>query len=180
MPKSRAARSRLSETIVVLSDAVAALTAERSLRPVLQRIADLAREVIGTRYAALGLADEHGGITDFFTSGLTPQERAAIGPLPRGHGLLGVLIREGRPVRTARISSDPRSSGFPPNHPPMTSLLGVPIILSDCILGDLYLTDKIDGAAFDEDDERLGEPRWGSGQSLSWRHGRGSAPQPGV
>ena len=155
MPKSRAPRSRLSETIVVLSDAVAALTAERSLRPVLQRISDLAREVIGTRYAALGLADEHGQITDFVTSGLTPQERAAIGPLPRGHGLLGVLIREGRPVRLPDLGRDPRSSGFPPNHPPMTTLLGVPIKLGERVLGDLYLTDRLDGQEFDEDDERL-------------------------
>ena len=155
MPKRPAARSRLSDTIVVLSDAVAALTAERSPRTVLQRIADLAREVIGTRYAALGLADEHGQITDFFTSGLTPQERAAIGPLPRGHGLLGVLIREGRPVRLPNLGRDPRSSGFPPNHPPMTTLLGVPIQLGDRILGDLYLTDRLDGREFDEDDEHL-------------------------
>jgi GAF domain-containing protein len=152
---TRRSPSRLSETLVVLSDALAGLAAERSLSRVLQRIADLAREVIGARYAALGLADSTGRIYEFITSGLTPQERAAIGPLPRGHGLLGVLIREGRPVRTARISSDPRSSGFPPNHPPMTTLLGVPIILNERVLGDLYLTDRLDGTEFDEDDERL-------------------------
>src|SRR4051812_15241960 len=155
-PKGRrSGPSRLSASLVVLSDALAGLAAERSLSRVLQRIADLAREVVGARYAALGLADDTGRIFDFITSGLTPQERAAIGPLPRGHGLLGVLIREGRPVRTARISSDPRSSGFPPNHPPMTSLLGVPITLNHRVLGDLYLTDKIDAAEFDEHDERL-------------------------
>ena len=106
------------------------------------------------------MADASGRILEFITSGLTPQERAAIGPLPRGHGLLGVLIREGRPVRIPTIGRDPRSSGFPPNHPPMTSLLGVPISLGGKILGDLYLTDKLaeDGdspAEFDEDDERL-------------------------
>jgi GAF domain-containing protein len=151
----RRTSSRLSETLVVLSDALAGLAAERSLSSVLQRIADLAREVVGARYAALGVADGNGRILEFITSGLTPQERASIGPLPRGHGLLGVLIREGRPVRTASISRDPRSSGFPPNHPPMTSLLGVPIILNDRVLGDLYLTDKLDAAEFDEDDERL-------------------------
>ena len=72
-----------------------------------------------------------------------------------GHGLLGVLIHEGRPVRLAEIGRDPRSSGFPPNHPPMTSLLGVPISLGGKILGDLYLTDKLTGEEFDEDDERL-------------------------
>src|SRR5687768_13545109 len=156
----RRSSSRLSETLVPLSDALAGLAAERSLNRVLQRIADLAREVVGARYAALGLADSAGRIYDFITSGLTPQERAAIGPLPRGHGLLGVLIREGRPVRIPTIGHDPRSSGFPPNHPPMTSLLGVPISLGGRILGDLYLTDKLRGdeldpIGFDEDDEGL-------------------------
>src|SRR6266496_1788868 len=125
----RTARTRLSDTLVALSDALADLAAERSLNRVLQRIVDLAREVLRARYAALGLADGTGRIYEFITSGLTPQERATIGPLPRGHGLLGVLIREGRPVRTSTIAHDRRSSGFPPNHPPMTSLLGVPISL---------------------------------------------------
>src|SRR5437762_3305199 len=143
--RKRRGGSRLSETFVVMSDALAALAAERSLNRVLQRIADLAREVVGARYAALGLADSAGRIYDFITSGLTPQERAAIGPLPRGHGLLGVLIREGRPVRLPTIGHDPRSSGFPPNHPPMAALLGVPITLGNQILGDLYITDKLDG-----------------------------------
>src|SRR3954454_13601222 len=159
--RGRSEDSRPSDTLVVLSDALAGLAAERSLHRVLQLIADLAREVVGARYAALGLADSAGRIFEFITSGLTPQERAAIGPLPRGHGLLGVLIREGRPVRLPRIASDPRSSGFPPNHPPMASLLGVPIILPDRVLGDLYLTAKLDPVGrfdeegFDEQDGRL-------------------------
>jgi GAF domain-containing protein len=158
--RGRRRSETFSEAFVVLSDALAALAAERSISRVLQRIADLAREVVGARYAALGVSDADGRIQQFITSGLTPQERAAIGPLPRGHGLLGVLIREGRPVRTPVIGRDPRSSGFPPNHPPMTSLLGVPISLGGRILGDLYLTDKLsaDGRAeadFDDDDERL-------------------------
>jgi GAF domain-containing protein len=153
--KTRSARARLSDTLGPLSEAIASLAAERSLPRVLQRIADLAREVVGTRYAALGLADANGRILEFYTSGLTPQERAAIGPLPRGHGLLGVLIREGRPVRIPNIGRDPRSSGFPPNHPPMTTLLGVPITSGERVLGDLYLTDRLDGHPFDADDERL-------------------------
>jgi GAF domain-containing protein len=159
-PATASASARVSETLVALSEALASLAAERSLSSVLQRIADLAREVLGARYAAMGLADEDGRIYEFITSGLTPQERAAIGPLPRGHGLLGVLIREGRPVRTNSIGRDPRSSGFPPDHPPMTTLLGVPIILGERVLGDLYLTeklqgDKLDPAGFDETDEQL-------------------------
>jgi GAF domain-containing protein/anti-sigma regulatory factor (Ser/Thr protein kinase) len=148
-------RARFADTLVDLSDALATLAAERSLNRVLQRIADLAREVVRARYTALGVADEAGRIVEFITSGLTAQERAAIGPLPRGHGLLGVLIREGRPVRIPRIADDARSSGFPPNHPPMTSLLGVPVSLGGRVLGDLYLTDKVDADEFDEDDERL-------------------------
>ena len=155
MARTRSARTRFSDTIGVLSDAIATLSAERSLPRVLQRIADLARDVVGARYAALGVADARGRILEFHTSGITPQERAAIGPLPRGHGLLGVLIREGKPVRIPAIARDPRSSGFPPNHPPMTSLLGVPITSGERVLGDLYLTDRLDGADFDEDDERL-------------------------
>ncbi len=150
-----ASRSRFTDTLVALSDAMASLAAERSLNHVLQHIADLARDVVGAQYAALGVSDSDGRITEFITSGLTPQERAAIGALPRGHGLLGVLIREGRPVRTAAISNDPRSSGFPPNHPPMTSLLGVPVSLGDRILGDLYLTDKLGAGEFNEEDEQL-------------------------
>ena len=158
--KSATANSRVSGTLVALSEALAALAAERSLSRVLQRIADLAREVLGAKYAAMGLADADGRIYEFITSGLTPQERAAIGPLPRGHGLLGVLIREGRPVRTTSIGRDPRSSGFPPNHPPMTTLLGVPISSNGQVLRDLYLTEKLDGdeldpSGFDETDEQL-------------------------
>src|SRR4051812_19601510 len=149
----RRSSSRLAETLVPLSDALADLAAERSLSRVLQRIADLACEVVGARYSALGVSDDAGRITQFITSGLTPSERAAIGPLPRGHGLLGVLIREGKPVRAAKIGRDPRSSGFPPNHPPMTSLLGVPVNLSGHVLGDLYLTEKLGADEFDDDDE---------------------------
>ena len=148
--------ARLPAAVLELSEAIASLSAERSLQPVLQRIADLAREAVGARYAALGVADAEGRILEFHTSGITPEERAAIGPLPRGHGLLGVLIREGDPVRIPDIARDPRSSGFPPNHPPMTALLGVPIWAADGrVLGDLYLTDRLDGREFDEDDERL-------------------------
>lgn len=154
MPEEQS-RARFSDAVLALSEAIASLAAERSLRPALQRIADLAREVVGARYAALGVADAEGRMREFHTSGITPRERAAIGPLPRGHGLLGVLIRDGQPVRVSNIGRDPRSSGFPPNHPPMTSLLGVPVLAGDRVLGDLYLTDKLDGTAFDEDDERL-------------------------
>ena len=111
--ESQVHSARFSDTIRVLSEAIASLAAERSLGGVLQRIADLAREVLGARYAALGVADADGRIIEFHTSGLTPDERAAIGPLPRGHGLLGVLIREGRPVRVAEDRARPPLVGLP-------------------------------------------------------------------
>ncbi|HEY8477351.1 MAG TPA: GAF domain-containing sensor histidine kinase [Chloroflexota bacterium] len=150
-PAARSAPSRLQ----ALSDAAATIVAERSLEVVLQRIVDLARELVRARYGALGVADERGTIQQFYTSGITPEERAAIGPLPQGRGLLGVLIREGKPLRVADIAKDPRSVGFPPNHPPMTSLLGVPIVGRRGVLGDLYLTDKDGGRPFSAADERL-------------------------
>jgi signal transduction histidine kinase len=137
------------------SQAAIAITSEVSSDRVLQRIADIARELIGARYAALGVADGHGRILQFLTSGLTAEERLAIGPLPRGRGLLGVLIHEGRPLRVPHIARDPRSSGFPPGHPPMTALLGVPIVARGEVLGDLYFTDRLDGRPFDQRDEQL-------------------------
>jgi PAS domain S-box-containing protein len=132
-----------------------AITADLSLDRVLQRIVDLARELVDATYAALGVSDEHGVIEQFLTSGLTAEQRVAIGPLPRGHGLLGALIRDRRVLRVANIAHDPRSSGFPPHHPPMTNLLGVPLIFQERVVGDLYLTDKRGAADFDDEDVRL-------------------------
>ncbi len=152
--RSRAAWSE-DARLAALSQAAIAITSELSLDRVLQRIADIARELIGARYAALGVADEQGRIRQFLTSGLTPEQRLAIGPLPRGLGLLGVLIHEGKPLRVADIARDPRSVGFPAHHPPMTSLLGVPIKARGEVLGDLYLTDRLDGQPFTEQDEQL-------------------------
>lgn len=138
-----------------LCESLANLASERSLRPVLQRVSDLAREILGARYAALGVANDEGRLLDFYTSGISAEQRAAIGPLPRGHGLLGVLIREGRPIRVPDIGHDPRSSGFPPNHPPMRSLMGVPIVSNGRVVGDLYVCDRVDERPFDDEDERL-------------------------
>lgn len=133
-------------------EASLAVGSDLALETVLQRIVDLARQVVPARYAALGIADEQGRILQFITSGISPEERAAIGPLPEGHGLLGELITEGRPLLVADIAADPRSSGFPPNHPPMTTLLGVPITLGDRVLGDLYLTEREGGTKFTQHD----------------------------
>ncbi|MEK7216175.1 MAG: GAF domain-containing protein, partial [Chloroflexota bacterium] len=135
----------------------ATLLVASELRPdvVLQRLAGEARRLVGARYAALGVMDAAGNIRQFFTEGLTAAERTALGPLPRGRGLLGALFHEGVSLMVADISSDPRSSGFPPHHPPMRSLLGVPIVDRGLNVGNIYLTDKENGEAFMPDDRHL-------------------------
>jgi len=132
--------------------AALAVASEVDLPAVLQRIVDLAREVVPAKYAALGVADTTGRIVQFITSGITPEERAAIGPPPQGHGLLKVLIEKGEPLLVPDIQADPRSVGFPPNHPKMKTLIGVPIKQGRRTLGDLYLTERLDGRPFDEED----------------------------
>jgi K+-sensing histidine kinase KdpD len=141
-------------TVSAAYEAALAVAAELDLTNVLQRLVDLARTVVPARYAALGVADDSGTITGFITSGISSAERARLGPIPQGHGLLGVLIHEKTPLLVPDIAADPRSAGFPPHHPPMTTLLGVPILLGDRVLGNLYLTDRIDGNPFDENDLR--------------------------
>jgi signal transduction histidine kinase len=139
-----------------LIEAGMALASELSLDAVLQRIVELAVDLTGARYGALGVLTPDGrSIEEFITVGITAEERAAIGDPPTGHGLLGALIREARPLRIPDIGSDPRSVGFPPNHPPMTSLLGAPVTGRGRVFGNIYLTDKQDADAFDEEDERV-------------------------
>jgi signal transduction histidine kinase len=138
-----------------LIEAGMALASELSLDAVLQRIVELAVDLTGARYGALGVLTPDGrSIEEFITVGITAEERAAIGDPPTGHGLLGALIREARPLRIPDISADPRSVGFPANHPPMTSLLGAPVTGRGRVFGNIYLTDKQDADAFDEEDER--------------------------
>lgn len=124
---------------------------------VLQLIVDRVRELVGAQYAALGIVDEEGSITDFITSGITADERLAIADLPRGRGLLGLIIRENRSYRIADIGAHPESVGFPPNHPPMTSFLGVPVTVKGTVVGRLYLTNKQEAPEFTEDDQALVE-----------------------
>ena len=138
-----------------LVDAGLSLGRELALDDLLARIVQSARTVLGARYAALGVLDATGTeLARFVTAGMTEEERDLIGPLPRGRGILGVLIRDARPLRLERLGDDPRSAGFPPNHPPMTSFLGVPIALRGEAFGNLYLTDKA-GGPFTEEDEQL-------------------------
>lgn len=119
---------------------------------VLQRIADLARKVVPAKYAALGVTDEHGRVHTFVTSGITARERRLLGDIPQGHGLIGELIRTRRPLLVNDIAADPRSVGYPANHPPMNTLLGVPILLGNRALGNLYLTEPLESDVFTEDD----------------------------
>jgi signal transduction histidine kinase len=131
-----------------------ALAAELSLPAALQRIVDMAAELTGARYGALGVLGRDGTITEFITTGMSDAERAAIGHIPVGRGILGVLIDDARPLRLHDIADDPRSVGFPANHPPMRSFLGVPVMARGRVYGNLYLTEKRGGEDFDADDER--------------------------
>jgi signal transduction histidine kinase len=143
------------EDIRALAEAGISLTSELSLRAVLQKVVDVARHNIGARYAALSVLANDGRIEQFLTAGITDAEREQIGHIPRGTGLLGVLLHEGASLRLADVRKDPRSAGFPPHHPLMTSLLGVPVIWRGKIIGNLYLTEKQGAPAFDERDEEL-------------------------
>jgi signal transduction histidine kinase len=139
-----------------LLDATLALTSELSLDALLQRLAETAAVLTGARFAALGVIDQAGaGLERFVTTGIDAETRAAIGDLPRGRGILGVLIREARPLRLRHLGEDPRSVGFPANHPPMRSFLGVPILLRGVAYGNLYLTEKEGGGEFSAEDEEL-------------------------
>ena len=129
-----------------------ALTSELDRDEVLQRVADQARLVANAKYAALGVFDEEGVVETFTTSGISPEERARIGPLPKGRGVLGLLQRERKTLRLRDLHSHPSSVGFPANHPPMTSFLGAPIVLRGESLGNLYITEKIGAEEFTEDD----------------------------
>jgi signal transduction histidine kinase len=133
-----------------------AVTSELSLEALLHRLVQTAAELTGARYAALGVIDAGGAeLEQFVTHGMDAEVHAEIGSLPRGRGILGVLIRETTPLRLHDLSEDPRSVGFPPGHPPMHSFLGVPILLRGVAYGNLYLTEKQGGENFTEEDEEL-------------------------
>jgi two-component system, NarL family, sensor histidine kinase DevS len=139
-----------------LFEASIALTSELSLEALLQRLIETASSLTGARYAALGVIDEAGtALERFLTTGIDADTHASIGQLPRGRGILGVLIREATPLRLHDLGDDPRSVGFPANHPPMHGFLGVPILLRGVAYGNLYLTEKESGEDFTEQDEEL-------------------------
>jgi signal transduction histidine kinase len=135
------------------SDAVKALSGSASLDEVLRQIAHAGRLVTDARYGALAVFAPDGSVAQFVVDGLTAEAIEAIGERPRGLGLLGAVVREGRPIRVRELSADPRSHGFPPHHPSMGSFLGVPIRLGDEVIGNLYVTDKQSAPEFTERDE---------------------------
>ncbi|MEY9952497.1 GAF domain-containing protein [Leifsonia sp. EB34] len=131
-----------------------AVVSHLELPVVLRTIIESAVELVGARYGALGVIAEGGGLEQFIHVGMSDDVVTRIGHLPEGHGLLGALIDDPRPIRIDSIADDPRSSGFPEGHPPMTAFLGVPIAVRDSVYGNLYLTDPV-GGGFTEDDEQL-------------------------
>jgi signal transduction histidine kinase len=132
------------------------LVSELDLEAVLVQVLEAARELTGARYAALGVLDQDKReLERFLYVGIDDETRARIGPLPRGHGILGELIRHPEPLRLERISDHPRSYGFPAEHPPMTTFAGTPVMIRGEVFGNLYLTDKEGGAGFDANDEDL-------------------------
>src|SRR5262245_61131744 len=148
---------RSDAVLAALDDATRAISSELDLDRVLQLTVDRVRGLVDARYAALGIVDAAGLIERFITSGITAARRAKIGPPPQGHGLLGVIIRDGVSLRLPDISRPPDSYGFPPNHPPMRSLLGVPVRVAGRPIGNFYLTDKRSAKEFSQDDQELVE-----------------------
>jgi len=142
------------ERLLGLLEVGRALVAELDSERVLRRVLEVARELTDARYAALGVLDERReSLERFLTAGIDESAHAAIGELPRGHGVLGTLISEPRPLRLADVGEHPHSYGFPLNHPPMHSFLGVPILIRGEAFGNLYLTEKDGGGEFDQGDE---------------------------
>jgi signal transduction histidine kinase len=139
-----------------LVDAVLSISADLDLASVLQRIIDAAMDLVDARYGAIGVLDEtKTTLAEFVTAGLDDKTYRAIGELPKGHGILGLLIVDPKPLRLPDLREHPESYGFPPHHPPMRSFLGVPIVVRQEVFGNLYLTDKRSGEVFTDVDEEL-------------------------
>jgi signal transduction histidine kinase len=139
-----------------MSDAVLAIAAEHSVEPVLQKLVHAARELAGAQYAALGVPDGTGAFAQFLTTGMSDELGAAMGPLPRTHGLLGAMLESEEPYRTRDIRADPRFKGWWPDaHPEMCSFLGVPIVSRSGVIGAFYLTEKEGAPEFGDEDQQL-------------------------
>jgi signal transduction histidine kinase len=154
---SKAMVAQTTERVAALDAATRGIAGLLDVDGVLELIVERVRDLVRARYAALGIVDQTGVIERFVTAGINADDRERIGELPRGHGLLGLIIREGRAFRIPEIAAHPDSSGFPPQHPPMHSFLGVPVTVKGVSVGNLYLTDKVGAVEFSEADEALVE-----------------------
>jgi len=144
------------EVLRRVSAAVLAVTRELSVGDVLEVIVRSVRSLAGARYAALGVPDDRGSFAEFVVDGISERWRKAIGPLPRQHGMLGVILREGQPLRLADIRADPRFEGWPPAHPELADILAMPIKDSDRVLGYIFAANKVaSGGGFTERDEEV-------------------------
>jgi PAS domain S-box-containing protein len=150
-------RRDIAKRVELLSSAAIAISSELSLETVLNRIVELARSISGAKYAALGVPGSDGYLERFITAGMTEEQVRAIGDPPRGHGVLGALIKDSQALRIPDIAEHPQSVGFPDNHPPMKSFLGVPIEARGVGLGNLYLTEKQNAKEFTDEDLQLVE-----------------------
>jgi signal transduction histidine kinase len=148
---------RLGGAAEALLEAVTAISSDLDLRSVLTRIVEAATKLTSSRYGALGVIGADGSLVEFVTTGLSEEERRLIGDLPRGRGILGLLIHEPLAIRMPALAAHPASVGFPANHPPMATFLGVPVRIRGTVFGNLYLTEKRGGVAFTEQDEQLVE-----------------------
>jgi signal transduction histidine kinase len=145
---------RRNRELLALHSAGLDVASELSLDIVLNKVVEQARNLVGARYGALSVIDREGNIKEFITSGVSTHERAAIGPPPVGHGVLGVVLHEGQHLRLRNVADHPRSAGFPANHPVMRSLLAVPVTCKSPFLGNIYLSEKTDQSAFTAGDEQ--------------------------
>ncbi len=150
--------SALTGPAHALLDAVTAISSDLDLRSVLMRIVEAATELTSARYGALGVIGSDGLLlTEFVTTGVDRETHQLIGELPHGRGILGLLIKEPRAIRLHNLAEHPQSAGFPPHHPPMSTFLGVPVRIRGTVFGNLYLTEKVDGSDFTDQDEQLVE-----------------------
>ena len=147
--------SKINPHTQQLLDAITSIGSELSLPTVLQRIVESACSLVAANYGALGVIGEDQHLSEFITVGIDPERYKAIGHLPEGHGILGLLIIDPQPLRLRDLGAHEQSYGFPPHHPDMHSFLGVPIRVRDAVFGNLYLCDKRGANEFSDEDERL-------------------------
>ena len=147
--------TKINPHVQQLLDAITSIGTDLSLPIVLQRIVESACSLVSANYGALGVIGDDQHLSEFITAGIEPERYAAIGHLPEGHGILGLLIVDPRPLRLRDLGAHEQSYGFPAHHPDMRSFLGVPVRVRDAVFGNLYLCDKRDGDEFTDEDERL-------------------------